>query len=59
MDTLQVIKMRRSIRSFEKKDVENDIIKEILEAAMYAPSAGNSQPWHFIVIKDKKRVVAP
>jgi len=30
------------------------VLEELLKAAMYAPSAGNCQPWHFVVIKDRK-----
>ena len=54
MDAIECIHTRRSIRKYEDKDVPDDLIKQILEAAMTAPSAGNQQPWHFIVIKDRK-----
>jgi nitroreductase len=54
MDALDCIHTRRSIRKYEDKGVPDDLIKQILEAAMTAPSAGNQQPWQFIVIKDKK-----
>jgi nitroreductase len=43
---------RRSIRRFTGQKVDNMMIKEILRAAMYAPSAVNRQPWHFVVIDD-------
>lgn len=45
---------RRSIRKYEGKPVSDDQIHKLLRAAMYAPSAGNEQPWHFIVIKDRQ-----
>jgi len=51
MDELAFLKDRRSIRKFKKKDIDNETIKRVLEAAMYAPSAVNKQPWHFIVIR--------
>lgn len=43
---------RRSIRSFLSKEVPGDILREILEAAIWAPSAHNAQPWRFIIIAD-------
>lgn len=43
---------RRSIRSFTDKDVGAAAVKNILRAAMAAPSAGNQQPWQFIVVTD-------
>lgn len=49
-----IIKNRRSVRRYSKKDVSNDLIMRILESAGYAPSAGNHQPWEFIVVKDSK-----
>lgn len=45
---------RRSIRKYEEQPVTDEKIQRILRAAMYAPSAGNERPWHFIVIKDRK-----
>ncbi len=45
---------RRSIRKYENKPVDDEMIHKLLRAAMYAPSAGNEQPWHFIVIKDRE-----
>lgn len=44
---------RRSIRKFQDKPVEQDKIDQLLRAAMQAPSAGNQQPWEFIVVKEK------
>lgn len=53
MDILELIKTRRSIRSFHKeKPVEDKSIKRLLEAAVWAPSGGNIQPWRFLVVKD-------
>jgi len=54
MDTMETILTRRSIRKYIKKPVSRETIKELLEAGMSAPSAGNEQPWHFIVIDDPK-----
>jgi len=48
-----IIEKRRSIRSYQDKDVSDEKIYDMLEAGMLAPSAGNEQPWHFIIIDDK------
>ncbi len=48
-----VIYNRRSIRSFKEDPPPDSMIRRILEAGRFAPSAGNSQPWRFIVVKDK------
>lgn len=47
---------RRSIRKYQDKKVESEKIDKLLEAAVAAPSASNEQPWHFVVIKDRKRL---
>ena len=54
MEAIEAILTRRSIRHFNSQNISNDIIQELLNAAMHAPSAGNEQPWHFIVIRDRK-----
>lgn len=51
---MNAILARRSIRKYTEQPVSKEAIREILEAAMSAPSAGNEQPWHFIVINDRK-----
>ncbi|MGM0508962.1 MAG: nitroreductase family protein [Fusobacteriota bacterium] len=53
---MNVIFKRRSIRKYQDKPVEEGKIEKILRAAMEAPSAGNQQPWEFLVIKDKKKL---
>jgi len=50
MDILNVIKQRRSIRAFDKRMPPRALIAECLEAATWAPSATNQQPWEFIVL---------
>ena len=52
MDAIEAILSRRSIRKYNKQPVSNELIKKLLEVAMSAPSAGNEQPWHFIIIND-------
>ena len=53
MEMLEVILKRRSIRQYTDKPVPDVVVTELLRAAMAAPSAGNEQPWHFIVITDR------
>lgn len=52
MDVLEAIRTRRSMRVFADKLVEEEKLKLVLEAARLAPSAGNRQPWRFIVVTD-------
>jgi nitroreductase len=54
MNLPDIIKKRRSIRHFTSQKIEKEKTDAILEAAMYAPSAVNKQPWHFIVIDDRQ-----
>lgn len=44
---------RRSIRKYKNQEIEKEKVKKLLEAAMNAPSAGNEQPWQYIVVDDK------
>lgn len=52
MSFIDTILTRRSIRRYEKQDIPKDVLDKILEAGRQAPSAGNKQPWHFIVLSD-------
>lgn len=51
---LDNIGSRTSIRSYKDKSIEESKVEKILKAAMSAPSAGNKQPWRFIVVTDRK-----
>jgi nitroreductase len=53
MNAMDAILSRRSIRQYTEKPVSDETVKELLEAAMSAPSAGNEQPWHFVIINDR------
>ncbi|MBT4334324.1 nitroreductase [archaeon] len=55
MDLDKCIKDRRSIRKYKSKKVEQDKINLLIDAARYAPSAGNVQDWKFIIVKDKSK----
>ncbi|MBM7865730.1 nitroreductase family protein [Heliomicrobium gestii] len=50
---MEAIFSRRSVRKYTDQPVSEETVKELLAAAMNAPSAGNEQPWHFIVIGDR------
>lgn len=54
MNTLDALYTRRSIRSYKLDKVSDEDIESILKAAMYAPSAGNQQPWYFIVLNARE-----
>jgi nitroreductase len=56
MDAIEAILTRRSVRKYIKKEISKETIKELIEAGMSAPSAGNQQPWHFIII-DKPTIL--
>lgn len=53
MDAMEAILTRRSIRKYAADPVPDELVEELLKAAMSAPSAGNEQPWHFVVIRDR------
>ncbi len=54
MDILEVVKKRRSIRDFQKKDIPEDIVDKLINALIWAPSAGNLQARKFYFVKDEK-----
>jgi nitroreductase len=49
---LKVIKERRSIRAYTDEEVSDEDIERLIDAARWAPSAGNIQPWAFVVVKE-------
>ncbi len=53
-ETERVIYKRRSVRLFQKKPVSRELIKRVIEAGRFSPSAGNNQPWKFVVIDNPK-----
>jgi nitroreductase len=52
MEAIEAILSRRSIRKYQHKKIPESIITKLLRIGMSAPSAGNQQPWHFIVITE-------
>ena len=59
-DVLNLMKNRRSIRNYSARKVSRKILNEILDAARWAPSAHNSQPWRFTILNEaeEKKVLA-
>jgi len=56
MDVFQAINKRRSVRSFSTEPIAADLVQKLIAAAMQAPSAGNQQPWRFIVVTDRAKL---
>jgi nitroreductase len=54
MDVKDAIEKRKSIRKFKEKEVPDEVIKEVIDAARQAPSGHNLQSWHFVVVKSKE-----
>jgi nitroreductase len=60
MDFFDVIRTRRSVRSFKADQVSDEVLGRVLEAGRIAPSGSNRQPWRFVIVKDetlKQRLV--
>lgn len=51
MDILDAVKGRRSVRAFKSQVVPAEVVEKLIEAARWAPSAGNIQPWEFIIVR--------
>jgi len=55
MEVFEIIEKRGSARSYKPSNVPNEDFKRILDAARLAPSAGNRQPWRFIVVRTSEQ----
>src|SRR5512141_509339 len=58
MDTLDVIRTKRSTRKFLDEPVPEEIINKILDAGRHAQSSKNEQPWTFVLVQSKERLKA-
>lgn len=60
MELFEAVRGRRSVRSYGEGDLHEDHLKQILEAAICAPSAGNLQSWEFVIVRNNegKRALA-
>jgi nitroreductase len=54
LDVYEAIKGRRSVRSFKSDDVSPEIVEKLIDAARQAPSAGNIQPWEFVIVRESE-----
>jgi nitroreductase len=52
MEIFSALYNRRSIRRYKNKTIEDELLNKIIEFGMYAPSAVNKQPWHFIIFNN-------
>jgi len=50
----KAIRERRSVRAYKDKPVPEELLQRVLEAARWAPSAVNLQPWHFVVVRERE-----
>jgi len=55
LDVFETIRKRKSVRSYEPTPIPEEVLTQVLDAARLAPSAGNAQPWHFIIVKDEDK----
>jgi nitroreductase len=53
-DFFDVVLSQRACRDFATSEVPDDLLGQVLDAATFAPSAENSQPWEFVVVKDEQ-----
>lgn len=58
MDFIEILDKRYSCRAFSDKELARETVVEILKAGAVAPSACNSQPWHFVVVDDKEKIAS-
>ncbi|MBC7318248.1 nitroreductase family protein [Candidatus Bipolaricaulota bacterium] len=54
VEVFEAIRARRSVRRYQSAPVSDEVLTELLSAAVMAPSAGNAQPWRFIVVRDQR-----
>ena len=55
MDFDTIIKERRSIRKYREEEVSQELLQEVLETALWAPSGMNRQDWELVVVRGKER----
>lgn len=58
IDVLETIRTKRAVRSFSDQPVPDDVIDQILNAGRRSQSSKNTQPWSFILVRDRERLVA-
>src|SRR5262245_36411296 len=58
MDVYECIRTRRTVREFKPDPVPDAIVHKILRAGRWAPSSSNTQPWHFVVVRERQTIAA-
>ena len=58
MEVYEALKSRRTVRRFKSDPIPDEVLTRILEAARWAPSSRNQQPWHLVVVKDREKLKA-
>lgn len=53
MNPIDILKLRRSVRTFQDKEIPREALEQIIDAARFSPTARNVQPWEFVVFTDK------
>ena len=56
MENLELLRFRRSVRTFQNKSISRSHLEEIVDVARFAPTARNVQPWEFVVVTDKHKL---
>ena len=52
-EAMELFRHQRAIRAWADRPVPDELVRQVLQAAIHAPSGSNSQPWHFIVVRDQ------
>ena len=52
-DVMDLFRRQRAVRDFADRPVEEATLRQVLQAALHAPSGSNTQPWRFIVVRDE------
>jgi len=52
-DAMELFRHQRAIRAFTDEDVPDELVEQVLQAAIHGPSGSNTQPWYFIVVRDQ------
>src|SRR2546426_6486122 len=58
MDVYECIRTRQTVREFKPDPVPDAIVHKILRAGRWAPSSSNTQPWHFVVVRERETIAA-
>jgi nitroreductase len=51
-EAMELFRHQRAVRAWSDREVPDDLLRQVLEAAVHAPSGSNTQPWRFIVVRD-------